>query len=117
MARFTLGSMVAAAVMAIGVTANAKAVDEKVDPLAFSSSQAADLKTLTCWEVVTLAEDDRAFAMTLLYGYDQGTKGDANITPRDIQISIITTMQECVDKPDAKVLDILRSHVAHESND
>jgi|GEM_PF-5041814 len=104
----------AATVMGVGTSAIAQDAKEMVDPLALSSSQAADLKMLTCWEVVTLSEDDRAFAMTLLYGYNQGSKSDSSITPRDIQIAIINTMQNCVDTPEAKVLDVLRSHVAHE---
>lgn len=78
-----------------------------------ASPAKTDLKTLTCWEVVTLPEDDRASAMTLLYGYAIGNKGQSVVAPQDIQVAIVTTMTKCVDEPDMKVMDILKEQMSH----
>jgi len=40
-----------------------------------SASDKFDVKTLTCWDVLTVAEDDIDMAMMLVYGYAQGAKG------------------------------------------
>jgi hypothetical protein len=82
-----------------------KAKGEKIGALA--SPESTEIKSLTCWEVVTLNPEDRISAMTLLYGYAIGTKGQAAISPQDTQVAIVTTMTDCVDKPDAKILDVM----------
>ncbi|MEH6758920.1 MAG: HdeA/HdeB family chaperone [Parasphingorhabdus sp.] len=86
---------------------------EEANPYGLSSAESVDLKALTCWDVVTLAEEDRAFTMTMLYGYVMGTQGKSEIKPRDIQVAIVTTMTKCVDTPDAKVLDVLKEQMSH----
>jgi len=40
-----------------------------------SASDKFDVKTLTCWDVLTVSEDDIDMAMMLVYGYAQGAKG------------------------------------------
>ncbi|KEO90487.1 hypothetical protein EH31_10390 [Erythrobacter longus] len=79
--------------------------------LGLESDEKLDLADLRCWDVVTLNEDDRGFAMVLLYGYARGEKGVSAMSPRDVQVAVVNTMQECVDKPDAKVLDVLKTHI------
>ena len=66
-----------------------------------------DLKELTCWEVVTLNEDDRASALILLYGHAIGSQGTSVVSPQDAQVAIVSTMTDCVDKPDATVQSIM----------
>ena len=112
----TLKPIAAAIAASALLSSPALAADEKkeeANPYGLSSKQSADLKTLSCWEVVTLADEDRAFAMTLLYGYAMGEKGKSEIKPRDIQVAIVTTMTKCVDTPDAKVFDVLKGQIAH----
>ena len=76
-----------------------------------STDEPVELTELTCWDVTTLNEDDRAFVMVLLYGYAKGVEGDSELAPRDIQVAVVTTMMECVDKPDDLVLDVLKTHI------
>jgi len=78
-----------------------------------ASTEKTDLKTLTCWDVVTLAEDDRAYTMALLYGYVIGAKGHSVIAPQDIQVAIVNSMMKCVDTPDEKVMDVLTEQMSH----
>ncbi len=89
------------------------AQSQEQEAIGLSSAQQVDLKALTCWDVVTLAEDDRAFAMTLLYGYVLGQTTKSTITPQNIQIAIVSTMTKCADNPDSKVLDILKEQISH----
>ncbi len=66
-----------------------------------------DLKEISCWDVVTLNEDDRASVMTMMYGYSIAQKGTSTISPEAVQVAIVLTMTDCVEKPDAKVHQIL----------
>ncbi len=75
------------------------------------SDEKVDFAALKCWDVVTLVEDDRAFALVMLYGYARGEMGSADISPREVQTAVINTMMECVDAPDALVLDVLKTHI------
>lgn len=85
--------------------------DGEIDGLA--PDVQVDLKEVTCWDVVTLAEDDRGFVMTLLYGHLLGQKGDNTISPEAVQVSIVLTMTDCLEKPDSKVLEILAEKMTH----
>lgn len=78
-----------------------------------SSGDVANLTELTCWDVTTLGEDDRAFALILLYGYAKGAAGDAELAPRDVQIAVINSMMQCLDEPDSVALDVLSEHIAN----
>ncbi len=66
-----------------------------------------DLKEISCWDIVTLNEDDRASVMTMMYGYSIAQKGTSTISPEAVQVAIVLTMTDCVEKPDAKVHQIL----------
>ena len=70
-----------------------------------------DLNELICWDIITLNDDDRAFAMVLLFGFAQGQKNDANVSPRDVQVAVVNTIHACVDSPDSKVIDLLKKYV------
>ncbi|WP_298336683.1 hypothetical protein [uncultured Erythrobacter sp.] len=81
------------------------------DYTALSSDEPVELTALKCWDVTTLNEDDRAFVMVLLYGYAKGVAGQSKLTPRTLQVAVVNTMLECVDKPDGLVLDVLKTHI------
>ncbi|QYJ08337.1 HdeA/HdeB family chaperone [Qipengyuania flava] len=81
------------------------------NPFALNSDITVDVSQLRCWDIVTLSEDDRAFAMVLVYGFAQGQAGATVFSPRDIQVAVVNTMMECVDKPDDLVLDVLKTHL------
>lgn len=76
------------------------------------SAEKADLTELTCWDAVTLEEDDRASALVLLYGYALGMQKQSVVAPQDIQVAIVNTMMACVDAPDDKALEVLQSKMA-----
>ncbi len=84
------------------MSTSAVAQDEGLAP-----ATPVDLKEVSCWDVVTLNEDDRASVMTLLYGYSIAQKGSSVISPEAVQVAIVLTMTECVEKPDTKVHDLL----------
>ena len=92
-------------------SALAQSQDDEITGLA--PDVQVDLKEVTCWDVVTLAEDDRGFFMTLLYGHALGQKGDTTISPEAVQVSIVLTVADCVEKPDEKALDILQEKMTH----
>nr|WP_298895674.1 HdeA/HdeB family chaperone [uncultured Altererythrobacter sp.] len=75
------------------------------------SGEPFDLSAISCWDIVTLSEDDRAFAMVLLFGYAQGEAGQSVVSPQEIQVAVVNTMMECVDKPDDNAIDVLRTHM------
>ncbi len=83
----------------------------EVDPLGLASEEMFDLAEMRCWDMVTLNEDDRGFALVLLYGYASGKASKSTVSAREVQVAVVNTMQECVDKPDALVLDILETHM------
>lgn len=106
------GMVLAGSAIALnGASAQEAALAQSEAPLGLETDETIDLAELRCWDMVTLSEDDRGFAMVLLYGYAQGEKGVSTMSPRDVQVAVVNTMQECVDKPDAKVLDVLKTHI------
>ncbi len=90
----------------------AYAQDDEAAATGLATTEKVDLEKLRCWDVVTLAEDDRAFAMTLLYGYVIGTQGKSETSPRNVQVDVVNTMTKCVDTPDEKVLDVLKEQIS-----
>lgn len=75
------------------------------------TSTELNLKEMICWDLVTMAQDDRGYALVLLYGFARGEKGQAQFSPRAIQIASVNTIQECLDKPNAKALDVMKTHI------
>lgn len=93
------------------VAAQEQAAEEQAPTFGLETAEKINVAQLSCWDLVTLGEDDRGFAMVLLYGFARGQKDAPQFSPRDVQVAVVNTMQECVDKPDAIALDILKSHV------
>lgn len=88
-------------IAAIGFSAFA--ADKKSDP-----SQEANLETVTCWEIMTLPEKDRDFALVLLYGYNAGKQNQAIQSSEKIAERIAAAGQMCGEKPDMKAVDAFR---------
>ena len=106
------GTVLAATVLAIGgLSAQEEAAQGGGGTDGLLPATELDLKAMTCWDLVTMAEDDRGYALVLLYGFARGEMGQARFSPRAIQVAAVNTIQECVDKPDANALEILRSHI------
>ncbi len=90
----------------------AMAQDAGEDTYGLSPDVPVDLETVSCWDVVTLNEDDRAYVMTMLYGYAAAKKGTSTISPEAVQVAIVLTMTDCVEKPDDKVHAVLLEKMA-----
>lgn len=102
------------AALSLSVTP-ALAQDQGEDIEALAPDVNIDLKNLTCWEVVTLNEDDRSAALTLLYGNVVGAKGQSVISPQKSQIAIVAAVTECVDTPDANIYQLMEKKMADQS--
>ncbi|WP_298465998.1 HdeA/HdeB family chaperone [uncultured Erythrobacter sp.] len=91
--------------------ANESAQKQDLGDFGLESTDVVDLGELRCWDMVTLSEDDRAFAMVLLYGFARGQASESKMSARDVQTAVVNTMLECVDKPNEKALDVLKTHI------
>ncbi len=72
------------------------------------STEAFDLSALTCWEVISLPEDEAAFVMALMIGYLQGQADEASTSPAKIVSQVEALDTKCADTPDAPALDTLK---------
>jgi hypothetical protein len=64
---------------------------------------------VTCWEVLTLPEENSSFAMILLYGY-HAEKSNQPVQPAEKIASIILDAVKICDKnPDKTVLETIQS--------
>lgn len=71
-------------------------------------AEEASLETVTCWEIMTLPEKDRDFALVLLYGYNAGKQNQAIQSGEKIAERIAVAGQLCGEKPDMKAVDAFR---------
>ena len=62
--------ILASLIASIGVNAYAEEKDGE-------EAQTFDLEKVTCWEVITLPEEDRNFTLVLLYGYNAGNQNQS----------------------------------------
>ena len=66
--------------------------------------QASNLEEISCWEVMTLPEADRDFALVLLYGYNAGKQNHSMQRAKKIESTIMAASQICREKPDLNAL-------------
>lgn len=64
-----------------------------------------DLTGITCWEVLTLEEEEAAYALLLLYGYSAGQSGQSAQTGRMIENAIAASGEICGGNPDMPALE------------
>ena len=70
-----------------------------------SASDKFDVKTLTCWDVLTVSEDDIDMAMMLVYGYAQGAKGMSAQSSLSIEAAFTKGFTFCENNPDSAAID------------
>jgi len=73
-----------------------------------SKQESFDFAELACWDVMVLSEQDRPYALTLLYGYAAGKNNIAIHTGENIKNVLKKTGEICTDKPDDKVLTVIQ---------
>lgn len=76
----------------IGVASNTYA-DEK-------DQNSADFDAVTCWEVSNLSEEDKTFALVLLYGYNAGKSNDSIHSTEKMAKIIEGAGEVCAENPD-----------------
>ncbi len=69
----------------------------------------SNLETLTCWDVITLSEEDSTLAMVLLYGYHAGKSNQPVQSSEKIARIILDTVKICDKNPDTTVLEAIQS--------
>ncbi len=91
-AKFSLLAFVAIATISTQTLADDKA------------QQAFDFNDVTCWDIMILNDNERPYALTMLYGYRAGKNGKTTHTGVDIEKTLSKTGELCKDKPDMKAL-------------
>ena len=80
-------------------TAPAASASEKT-----SVTASFDVKTISCWDVLTVAEEDLNMAMMLLYGYKQGEAQLRTQSSASIEAAFTSAFAYCEANPDAPAI-------------
>lgn len=79
---------------------------------AFAQSDDGDalfnIETLSCWEFVTMPNDDATYVSLILYGYASGKAGKAEQTGNMIKTVIEGADGICADNPDMPAIDAFK---------
>ena len=75
---------------------------------AFADDTAFDVEKLSCFDVISLAEDDSLFVTAMLIGYMNGKSGSAETSPVAIQTKVEAFDKTCGDNPDMAAMDALK---------
>ncbi len=84
----------------IGPSLQVSAEDNKHD----TKQDKFDFTELLCWDVMLLEEQERALALTLVYGYQAGVAANKIHTGEKIEKTLTSTRQLCEKNPDMKIL-------------
>ena len=92
----------------IGLSACAHA-SKTAAPIASSNEKTSDItsfdvKTISCWDVLTVAEEDLNMAMMLLYGYKQGETQARTQSSSTIETAFTSAFAYCEGNPDAPAM-------------
>ena len=83
----------------------AKTTASTVSPSEKTSETASfDVKTISCWDVLTVAEEDLNMAMMLLYGYKQGEDKVRTQSSASIEAAFTSAFAYCEANPDAPAM-------------
>lgn len=74
---------------------------------AVADDTAFNIEKLSCFDVVSLAEDDSLFVTAMLIGYLNGKSGSAETSPGAIQAKVEAFDQTCGDSPEMTAMDAL----------
>ena len=67
-----------------------------------------DLAEITCWDALTLADEERNMVLFLLYGYHAGSTDQTVHTAQGIEQLLRSVGEYCADNPDVGALDAIR---------
>lgn len=88
--------------VAVSVLAMAASGNDEGAPASF------DLEEITCWDVMTSAEEERNVFLFLLYGYVAGENEQKVHTGQEIETLLRTVGEYCAQNPDTIALDAMR---------
>lgn len=69
-----------------------------------SETASFDVKTVTCWDILTVAEEDLNMAMMLIYGYTQGESRRTEQSSASIEAAFTSAFAYCEANPDAPAM-------------
>lgn len=69
-----------------------------------SETASFDVKTISCWDVLTVAEEGLNMAMMLLYGYTQGESRTTEQSSASIEAAFTSAFAYCDANPDAPAM-------------
>jgi hypothetical protein len=81
-------------------------VEAPADTPDTAASQAFDITEVTCWELMTLPEDDAGHAFTLFYGYAAGANGQPLQKSEIVEKVIVATIDTCAENPSTPALQV-----------
>lgn len=65
------------------------------------------LDALSCWEVISLPEEDANFVTAMLIGFTQGQAGQSKTSPKAIVDLVETFDETCGENPDMAAIDAI----------
>ena len=69
-----------------------------------SNTEEFEIDALTCWEVMTLPEDESAYVLMLLYGYSAGKQNQSTQSGELIANTIAAAGEFCGENPDMSAI-------------
>jgi hypothetical protein len=102
--KLTLFAFVALATLSTQIIANEQSKETVVENKAQKSF---DFTDITCWDVMTLSDKDRPYALMLLYGFHAGKNGISTHTGVNIEKVLTQTGEICAENHDKKAFAVL----------
>lgn len=79
--------------------------------VAQDSSEVFDLSQITCWDVMTLDDNDRMYALAILFGYVAGLNGKSQQSGDMIERALTQTGEVCGNNPDRGALSVMQDSI------
>ncbi len=71
------------------------------------SSDPFDLKEMSCWDVITLPDDDANFVTAMLIGYKNGEAGSSEFSGQGIVATVVAFDALCTENPEMLAVDAM----------
>ncbi len=72
------------------------------------ATEAFNIESISCWDVITLPEDDATFVTAMLIGYANGQTSQSQTSPKAIVDLVEKFDETCAEHPDASALEVLK---------
>ncbi len=68
-----------------------------------------NLEAVTCWEIITLPEENEIPLLMLLYGYDAGKEGKSTMSGALIESDLENLVDYCEENPDTPAVQAINT--------